>query len=342
MKNVYLISDEYVRQNLKLSDVINGVEKAYCLKSLGKAGLFPVITHEWLKGSKDMDIKSGYIDGDIQIYGLKALTYIESNDDQGFPRLNGVMMLFNSENGQLLGIIDSRSITGIRTGAAGAIGSKYLARPQSETLLLVGSGNQALNNLAANLITMKCLKKVLVFDPKSPQLAKDFSERAKVQLAAGLLRDEKQILERIEIKTIDNLEAGCSTADIITTVTPSLSPLVMKDWVKEGTHINCIGADMEGKQELDDALLPAAKVVVDDKMQSTTIGELEKGIKKGTYRATNIYCEIGDIVNGNVPGRTNDEEITVFDTTGLALQDLIVAKILIDTAKSQGLATVTV
>ena len=332
MSELYLIGDKAVQEMLEMPSVIAGVEEIYRLKSTNEAGVFPVITHEWIQGLKDMDIKSGYIGGDIHIYGLKALTYIESNDKKGLPRLNGTMMIFDSDNGQLKGIIDSRSVTGLRTGAAGSIGSKYLAREDSTTLLLVGTGNQAFFNLAGNLLTMDSIKRVLAYDPIAPEMAESFVKTAKVRLSDGILKKNKELVEKISLEKVDSLEVACGQADIITTITPSLSPLVMKEWVRPGTHINCIGADMAEKQEIDGGLLSKAKVVVDDILQSTTLGELEVSIKKGDYQKEKIHGEIGSVISGDIEGRISDEEITVFDTTGLALQDLIVASILIDKA----------
>jgi ornithine cyclodeaminase/alanine dehydrogenase len=342
MGSFYVINDNHVKEILEIKAVIAGVEKAYRLKAAGEAGVFPVITYEWVRGTKDMDIKAGRIDGDLHIYGMKALTYIEGNDARGLPRLNGTMMIFDSIDGQLRGIIDSRSITGFRTGAAGAIGSKYLAKPRSNTLLLVGAGSQALNNLAGHLLTMKNLNRVIVFDPVAPQMAEEFARTAKERLSRGMLKNHKELLPEITITAAYCLEDACAQADIITTVTPSLTPIVKREWVKPGTHINCVGADLEGKQEVDETLLPYAKVVVDDIGQSVSIGELEVGVKKGAYHKKDIYGEIGNIINGDIPGRCDEKEITLFDTSGLALQDLIVAGMLLDKAAEMNLEKIEI
>lgn len=345
MFNFYLINNDRVQESLDMLSVISHIEKAYMLKAQGDTVLFPVITYDWEVGKKDMDIKSGCFSGDVNIFGLKALTYMESNDAHDIPRLSGIMMLFDSTTGQLLGLLDSRSITGLRTGAAGAIGSKYLARKDSETILIVGAGNQAFYNLAGNLLVMGNIKRVLVYDPISKANADAFVSGVKDRLEKEIFTKYKDInnyealIKKIDIeyKSVDSLELSAKQADIIVTVTPSRSPLLKKDWVKEGTHINCIGADMEDKQEIDENIFIDAKIVVDDINQATSIGETEIPIKKEVITDGDIHCEIGDIIIGNKKSRTSDDEITIFDTTGLALQDLIVAKHLLDLAKRDGL-----
>ncbi|WP_432663105.1 ornithine cyclodeaminase family protein [Wukongibacter baidiensis] len=345
MFDFYLISNDRVKESLDMLSVISQVEKAYLLKSQNEALLFPVITHDWVVGKKDMDIKSGCFGGEVNVFGLKALTYMEDNDAFNLPRLSGTMMIFNSLNGQLLGLLDSRSITGLRTGAAGAIGSKYLARKDSETLLIIGSGNQAFYNLAGNLLVMDNLKKVLIYDPLNKESAEAFASGVRERLIEEIFNkyssseNYESLIKKTDVKyeAVEDLRSAAEVADIIVTVTPARSPLLQKDWIKKGVHINCVGADMEGKQEIDENIFSDAKIVVDDMHQATSIGETEVPIKKGVISPEDIHSEIGNIILGEQPARTSEDEITVFDTTGLALQDLIVAKHLLDLAEKDNL-----
>jgi ornithine cyclodeaminase/alanine dehydrogenase len=343
MNGFYLINDQRVMESLDLLSVIKKVETVYSLKAKGETTLFPIITHDWEVGTKDMDIKSGCIGGDINIYGLKILTYMEKNDALDLPRLSGTMMIFDTNNGQLKGILDSRSITGLRTGAAGAIGSKYLARKGSETILLVGAGNQAFYNLAANLLVMDNIKNVLVYDPIDKNHADKFVSSAKERLNSLYSNykssDYEAVKNRLDLKfkAVENIEEAVKSSDIIVTVTPSRKPLIKKEWVKEGTHFNCIGADMEGKQEIDGQIFANAKVVVDDIIQATNYGETEIPVKSGIITEDEIHGEIGSLINNDIPSRTSNDEITIFDTTGLALQDLIVANLLIELADKDNL-----
>lgn len=347
MSKFYLINDQRVNESLDMYSVIQKVEDVYKLKAQKQTKLFPVITHDWIVGKKDMDIKSGLIGGEIDVYGLKALTYMESNDQENLPRLTGTMMLFDSTNGQLKGILDSRSITGLRTGAAGGIGAKYLARKDSKTLLIIGSGNQAFYNLAATLMVMDQIEEVYVYDPVQVESAIKFVETVEKRLQNEILNkydqaDQANAFEenfKVTYSAIEDLETYTKKADIIVTVTPSRKPLIMKSWVKKGTHINCIGSDMEGKQEIDEMLFKDAVVVVDDMHQATSIGETETAIKTGLISEDDIRSEMGGIILNTSIGRSSDEEITIFDTTGLALQDLVVASHLLDQAEKDNLRT---
>lgn len=338
----FLIGHDWVTKTLDMLPVIREVERAYLLKTGGKGGVFPVITHEWEPGVRDMDIKAGFLDGDINIYGLKALTYMEGNSALGLPPLSGTMLLFNSLTGQLLGILDSRAITGYRTGAAGGIGSKYLARRDSKTLLLVGAGNQALFNLAANLLVMEHLQEVLVFDPLSPAAAERFAREAPQRLRDGVFgryRQRADLMARLEVsfEAAADLETAVGRADIIVTTTPSREPLIRREWLRAGVHLNCVGADMEGKEEVDPEIFAVARVVVDDIGQAVALGESEIPVKTGVIAREDILCEIGEVIAGGVQGRRSDADITLFDTTGLALQDLVTAKYLLDMARRDNL-----
>ena len=337
MSSFYLISNEQVLRSLDMLSVIKQVEKAYVLKAKNQAGVFPVIAHEWIKGTKDMDIKAGYIDGDVNIYGLKALTYIEDNAQSGLPALMGTMMLFDSNTGFLKGILDSRGITGYRTGAAGGIGSKYLARKDSETLMIVGAGNQAFFNLAANLLTMENIKRVMIYDPTDPNKAETFANDVKERLKSEIFGHYKDdaLLKRLDIsyEAVTSPEEKVPYADIIVTVTPSRNPLIKKEWLKKGVHINCVGADLEGKEELDPNIFADARVFADDIKQAVLLGESEIPVKTGVIKEDQIIGEIGDIINGQTKGRITAEDITLFDITGLALQDLVTAEYLLEIAE---------
>jgi ornithine cyclodeaminase/alanine dehydrogenase len=343
MGKFYLVNGTQVRASLNMADVIPEIEKVYRLKSAGKCGVFPVVTHEWIKGTKDMDIKSGYIDDLVSIYGLKALTYIESNSEQGLDCLTGTMMVFDSQTGQLKGILDSAGITGYRTGAAGAIGSKYLARPDSQTLLIIGAGNQAFYNLAGNLMVMKRIKRVFVCNPTGLQRAAGFASGIKERLERDIFAPQKEpdIAARLDFNceavALEDLGKAAEQADIIVTTTPARSPILKKEWIREGVHINCIGADMEGKEEIDKEIFAKARVIVDDIVQATTIGETEIPVKEGIIRKEDIIGEIGGVIEGKVKGRISEKDITIFDSTGLALQDLITAEFILRKAEASGL-----
>jgi len=141
------------------------------------------------------------------------------------------------------------------------------------------------------------------------------------------LYKEFQIEKVIEIEVSSSLEASVAVSDVIITATPATSPMIKKEWLKEGTHLSCVGADMPGKEEIDPQIFTDARVVVDDLKQCMHIGEIEIPVKEGYLKTEDILGEIGELVNGTLKGRANDEEITVFDATGTALLDLITAQL---------------
>lgn len=317
------------------------------MKHTKEAVLWPLIFHEFEPGVKDMDIKSGYLKNS-NAFGLKLVSWFGPNKDKGIPQLIGTVMVFDSETGAPKAILSAEHITMMRTGAAGAIGAKYLARKDSETLLMVGTGHMALLQIAATLIVMPSIKKVYLWNPLSVDLAEEFKCGIKERLKKQVLDmiEDQEILEEItrkfnvEFEVITDIEKITGDADIIITVTPSRKALIKKEWVKPGTHFSCVGSDMSGKQEIDEALFGMARVFTDDIAQSISVGESEIAIKNGVISKEDIISEIGAVINGEVIGRQSNTDITIYDSTGIALQDLITANYAIDKAVKTDMGTV--
>ena len=139
---------------------------------------------------------------------------------------------------------------------------------------------------------------------------------------------------------MENIEKVVGVSDIIVSATPSRKPMIMKEWVKPGTHFSCVGSDMEGKQEIDENIFGVARVFVDDMNQAVAVGETETPIKKGVIEERDIVGEMGALILGNIEGRTSDDDITIYDTTGIALQDLLTAKKVLELAEEKGLGEV--
>ena len=326
MHKIFVLSEDDTRQLLELEEVIEAIENVYKEKSSGSGKVFPLVFHEFEKGVADMDIKSGTLDK-MGVYGLKLVSWFGNNPSKGLPSLSGIVMLFDSSTGLPIGTISAEHMTGMRTGAAGAIGAKYLARNNSEVMLMVGSGHQASYQIRAMQTVIKGLKKVFVYDPINFESAKGFISKFEYKL------------DSIEYIPVQDLETSVANSDIIVTATPSKKPLIMKEWVKAGTHFSCMGSDMSGKQEIDENILKSAKLFTDDILQSVSVGEFEVGINNGTITKEDIICEIGDVLNGEYDGRTSDNDITVFDSTGIGLQDIAAGYIAIQKAKKINIGT---
>lgn len=345
MFKIKVLNQEVIEKVLDMKQVIGAVEKVYTLKSEDKTELFPMVFHEFERGKADMDIKSGHLK-DVDIFGLKLVSWFGENSKKDMPPLIGTTMVFDSKSGRPLGILNAEYITGMRTGAAGAIGAKYLARKDSENLLMVGAGHQSTFQIAAALIAMDNIKTVRIYDPMNYDNAERLSKSIKGKIMDRFLskyeqgsEEYKEIYKKFDIKfeAVNELKEAVMLSDVIITATPSRKPMIMKGWVKKGTHFSCVGADMEGKQEIDENIFGAARAYVDDINQAVNVGETETSIKKGIITENDIIAEIGDVIIGKAKGRVSDDDITVYDTTGIALQDLITSKLVLDAAEEKGL-----
>ncbi|MFT5874445.1 MAG: alanine dehydrogenase [Clostridium sp.] len=331
MFKIKVLNQKVLTEVLDMKNVLDVIEEVYVLKSEGKTELFPMVFHEFNPGVADMDIKSGKLK-DVDIFGLKLVSWFGENKEKNLPLLIGTVLIFDSKTGVPLALLNADHITGMRTGAAGAIGAKYLSRKDSKTLLMVGTGHISKFEIAATLLAIESIDTVKIYDPMAFEYAQDFQKNI-----ATILEKEFSINKNIKFVAIESIEAGVKSSDIIITATPSRKPLIKKEWVKPGTHISCVGADMEGKQEIDENIFACAKVVVDDINQAINVGETETAIKKGIITKDDIISEIGEIIAGKIKGRTSDDDITIFDTTGMAIQDLITAKLALDLADKKQL-----
>ncbi len=333
MVEIKVLSKEDVSKTLKMNQVIDVVESVYKLKSEGMADVWPTVFYDFDPGKADLDIKSGYLKGK-QIFGHKTVTWFGANAEKNLPTLFGMIAVFNADTGIPIGIADAVYITGLRTGAAGALGAKYLARKDSENLLIVGAGNQSAFQIAASLTILPNIKKVQVA-ALNLSTAEHF-----VNSIQKRLQDEFDIAAKnIIFKAAENLEVAVKESDIIITVTPSRKPVIKKDWIQKGTHISCIGADMEGKQELESDILPSAVIFVDDMKHCKEVGEIEIPFKEGLIGEENIIGELGDLILNKVGGRTKDDQITIFDATGMALLDIATAEVALQLAEKNKLGS---
>ena len=321
---------------LEMPDVIAGVEAVYKAKANGDVVAWPLVEHRF--DGQDgalMDIRSGGAFGEVGIHGAKLLNNFPGNAAKGLPVFTGVLMAFYSTTGIPMGVMDASYITSMRTGAAAAIGAAALARPDSENLLLVGAGLQSIFLLGATLIKMPQLKKVRVIDTFAPDNAAKYVTTIRSRLLDELGIDASEV----EFDAAYDMKEAAYDSDVILTITRATSPLIMKDWLKPGTHLSCIGADMLGKEEIDPEIFRTARAFADDARQCCTVGEMEIPAKMGITSPETVTAEIGQVLAGQKPGRLTPEDITVFDATGLAALDLVTAKAAVRSAEEKGLGT---
>lgn len=329
-----IFNQQEVEKTLNILDVMAAVEKAYLLNSQKEVVQFPTVVHFFPNDEGDMDIKSGCIDSE-NLMGMKMMTFMEGNIEQGLPPLMGCLMLFDRKTGQPLLLADAASVTNLRTGAAAGVGVKLLARADAQTMLLVGCGGQAAACAAAALVARPGIKKLLCCC-RSLKKAEDFAAQLPQVLAQYLEAIPKEHPGYATAKAAFEVEVvgttpqdGAPMADVILTVTTAHEPVIMRDWIKPGVHISCIGADMEGKQELDGKIMADARVFCDDIEKTGQFGEMASAIKAGLLSVEAIAGEIGEVIAGTKPGRTADSQLTVFDSSGISTQDILAAAMLL-------------
>jgi len=292
---------------LDMGESIKAVERVFSLFGRGKALMPPKIYLELKKYHGDFRAMPVFVEG--MGAALKWVNVHPANLRKHLPTVMATIILSDPATGAPLAILNGTQITNFRTGAAGGVAAKYLARRDSSIIALVGCGEQAKTQLLA-LENLFRITEVRVWG----------HQKALVQ----------RFLKNIPPKTFlfvaaPSIQECVGGADIIVTTTPSRRPLVKFRWLKKDAHINAIGADAPGKQELDVAILKKAKIVVDDWRQARHSGEINVALSQKAISQGSIYAEIAEIINGKKKGRTNRDGITVFDSTGLAIQDVALA-----------------
>ena len=306
-----ILGQKDVAKLVDVKSAIGAVEQAFAEYGLGRARMPPKIYLDLPEFSGDFRAMPSYV-SKFKLCTLKWVNAHPRNAAFGLPAVMAVLIVSDPKTGFPLAIMDGTLATSLRTGAGGAVAAKYLARKDSSVVALVGCGVQA----RAQLVALREIFKIKDVRVWGHQKA----------LAARFIHAMKRPGEAMTAaKNIQECVAG---ADIVVTTTPSRVPLVQSGWIKEGTHINAIGADAPGKEELDPKILKRAKVVVDDFAQAAHSGEINVPVQKGIFKLKDIHASLGEIVAGRKKGRTSEREVTVFDSTGLAIQDTAVASLI--------------
>ena len=320
-----LLPEEDVKKLASMDEAISAVESAFREKALGNVQMPPKVYLFY--GSGDLRVMPCYIKTG-EISSVKIVNSHPRNPEKGLPTVMAVIVLVDPETGFPKAVMGGTWITGIRTGAAGAVAAKYLARKNSRIVAFIGAGTQARMQFLGITRVIQSIREIRVFDIR-PEAMKAFIQFIEAHVAAGLL-----------LVSASSVKEAVEGADIIITTTPSRKPVVMSEWISDGVRFNCIGADAPGKQELDPMILKrASKIVVDDVEQAIHSGEINVPLSEGIIGASSIYGELGEIIAGMKKGRENDSEVTIFSSTGLAIQDAAVANIVYENALKRGAGT---
>lgn len=307
-----MLTRDDLEKVLSMKDVIGVVEKAFAELARGTAHvpLRPKIFLEKYRGV--MLYMPSYL-SEMDALGMKVVSVYEENTQLGLPTIFAMVLLNDPKTGAPLSLMEGGFITAMRTGAASGVATKYLARKDASVVGVIGTGAQARTQLWA-VCEVRNIEKVYAYDiilERAKKYAKEMSRRLNV-----------------EIIPVDSAESATRNVDILILATTAKEPVIEGDWINPGTHINSIGWMGKDARELDSKTVKRAKVVVDSREAVLAeSGDIIIPIKEGVITADHIYAELGEIIIGNKPGRISDEEITLWKSVGLAIQDAATAKL---------------
>lgn len=320
MIETLLLTRRDVAELLPMSDCIEAVEDGFRAQADGRA-LAPAIMGLHAP-SGGFHVKAA----GLQLGRLYVAAKINANfpgnpESHNLPTIQGVVALYDGDDGRPLAVMDSIEITALRTGAATAVAAKYLARPDARSLALCGCGVQARYQARA-LAAARPIDAVRVFD-RDAERATRFAQELSGET-------------RLPVSVAGDWRSAMHEAEIVITCTPSRRPIVGVGDVMPGAFVAGVGADNPEKQEIDPALLAKGRLVVDSLEQAATIGDLHHAIDGGVLRREDVHAELWEVVAGRKPGRGSPDEITIFDSTGVATLDVAAAAVVYERAVKAG------
>lgn len=315
-----ILTRREVASLLTIDDCTQAVERVFKMYGEGKTSPPGVLGVHARDGG--FHIKAGTLELDRPYFAAKVNANFPQNPTRfSLPLIQGVILLCDAEYGYPIALMDSIEITIQRTGAATAVAAKYLARSDSRSLTICGCGNQGRVSVQA-LAKLFSFERVYAYDSDSARAAR-FANEMSEEL-------------RVKIETAEELAEAVRQSDICVTCTPSNQFFLKQEFVRPGAFVAAVGADSENKQELEPKLLSRNKVVVDILDQSASIGELHHALESGLMTRQDVHAELSEVVAGRKPGRTSADEIIIFDSTGMALQDVIAAATVYEKALATG------
>ncbi len=295
------------------------VEEAFRAYGCGETPVPAILGIPALEGG--FHIKAGLLRRSRHFFAAKVNGNFSGNPALGLARIQGVVILSDASTGVPLALLDSASITTLRTAAATAVAAQYLAKPDAAVVTICGCGVQGRAQLVA-LARVRSIRKVFAFD----------IDRERARRFASRIADELNL----DVTAVDNLREATLASAIVVTCTPSHQPLLFNGFLAPGAFVAAVGSDSEEKQEIDAALLASVTLVTDVTTQCAAIGDLHHAIKAGVVSIESVHAELGEILAGRKRGRSSPDEIFVFDSTGMALQDVAAAAATYERAVEMG------
>ncbi|WP_413220468.1 iminosuccinate reductase BhcD [Tritonibacter mobilis] len=316
---MYIVPERAIADLMTRDAAFDAVEKVFAAMAAGDAYNFPVVREAIGHEDALYGFKGGFDRAGLSL-GLKAGGYWPNNlEKRGLINHQSTVFLFDPDTGKVRAMVGGNLLTALRTAAASSVSIKHLAREDAKVIGMIGAGHQAKFQLRAAL-EQRDFDKVIGWN-LHPEMLPNLEE---VATEAGLP------FEAVELD-------GLKEADVIISITSSFDAILKADQVSPGTHIACMGTDTKGKQEVDPQLLVRADVFTDEVAQSISIGEAQHAVAQGLIAEADV-AQLGAVINGAHPGRSSAEQITLFDGTGVGLQDLAVAASVVELAVKKGIA----
>jgi ornithine cyclodeaminase/alanine dehydrogenase-like protein (mu-crystallin family) len=326
---ILVLSQNEVSELLPIKDCIAVMREALIALAAGRAHqpLRTIIRPPDAKGVMGLmpSYSSGDESGDGAAFGLKAICVFPGNPARGMDSHQGGVLLFSAETGELLAMMNASAITGIRTAAVSGVATDLLARADASNLALIGSGVQARSHLAA-MSAVRSIKRCRIAS-RNLEHAYNFAEQMRQKFSFALA-------------PVETVEEALDGADLIVTATTAVEPVVRREWIASGAHLNLVGSSIPRAREVDSATMAAASLFV-DRRESTVneSGDYLMAVRDGVIGPDHIRAELGEILVGEKSGRTSPEEITLFKSLGIAIEDLFAAAYLYRKARELNAGT---
>ena len=305
-----LLSETQVKSLIDIDELIETLAQAHVQYSTGKAVMPVRLVVPLPDIHSRITSMPGFLNEDKAL-GMKVVTYFQDNPKRGLPAILATIMLFSAETGGMIAVMDGSYITAIRTACASALATKILARPETPVLGILGAGVQARTHIQA-LSRVRKLQKVKIYSPSGASAPK--------------IKSELELELKIPIEVAASAEGAVRDSDIVVTVTTAKEPILKPDWLKPGIHINAVGSHRPDLREIDGATLACAKIVVDSREAiMAECGDILLAVKEKSISPDAIHAELGEVLAGAKAGRTNDDEITLYKSVGIAIQDVATA-----------------
>lgn len=317
----YLFGPDDVDETLDVPSVIDAVEDGFVRYHRGDAQMPPKSYIDLPQHNGDFRSMPAYVGGDDDGAAVKWVnSHPDNPEENGLPSVMGVVVYSDPETAFPLAVIDGTTLTRYRTGAAAGVATRHLGRDDASTFGVIGAGAQAYTQVEA-VTEVRDIERVVVTDVDDEAVDRFVADHADApfEVVGGTTEDA----------------AGC---DVVSTLTPSREPIVRHEWLRDGAHVNAMGADAAGKKELDDEAVLDARVVVDDPEQCFHSGEVNTLVSRGEFGEEDVYATLGEVVAGEAPPREEDD-VTVFDSTGLAIQDVAAARLVNERGRERGVGT---